>query len=173
MTKRGPTDSDRHNGEGEVEVVTAAGERKTTSLKRLLDGARDLVSMTDEPSDEQSDPAWPAQIGADDQTIVTGNSDVAVPEQPPQATLAAYRRQHGINTQRLADETARRTSQLVDMDQRARARVFDIQHLFALDALRNEAAGQLYGDGWGLVLPKLIDEFAAEIDGWKADRGIS
>jgi hypothetical protein len=166
MTKRGPTDTD-----GDVEVVNAAGERKAASLpKRMLAGLN-LTGMHDEQRD--AIPTWgPGELAEDpdDQTLVTGNSDV---QQPPQATLVAFRKQHADNTARVAEQTGRRTAQLVTMDQHARGRVYDIGRLIALAALGNEAAAQLANDGWANVNPKLIGEFEAEVDGWKTDRGIS
>jgi hypothetical protein len=175
MGKRGPTDTDRqHIPAAEpapnYEVVNAAGERKPAKLsqaiKGLKAGARDMVSMTDRQEGWQ-----PGELADDDdRTLVTGNTAV---QQPPQATLVAFRKQHEDNTARVAEQTGRRTAQLVTMDQHARGRVYDIGRLVALAALGNEAAAQLANDGWANVNPQLISEFEAEVDGWKADRGIS
>lgn len=75
MPKRGPTDTDRL-GPDDVEVVTAAQikEReaeKASLLQRGKAKLRDTLSMTDER------PPWEEGELADDQTVATGNPDVA------------------------------------------------------------------------------------------------
>jgi hypothetical protein len=175
MAKRGPTDTDRTTppADGDVEVVNAAGERKTASLpKRMLAGARDLVSMTD----EQGDPAlqtWTDELADDpgDQTLVVGNGDVAVPDQAPANTLATWRSQYRANNTRIAEQAHRHTAQRVELDEQARRRVLDISHLFALTAIGNEADAALASDGWAVVPQRLIDAFATEVAGWQQDRG--
>jgi hypothetical protein len=77
MPKRGPTDTDRPTNspvDGDYEVVTAAGERKTAKLsQRVKEKVRDTLSMTDQL------PTWqPGELADDaDQTLVTGNPAVA------------------------------------------------------------------------------------------------
>jgi hypothetical protein len=215
MPKRGPTDTDRQQlvdqanerakrliEEGDVEVVNAAGERKTASLpKRMLAGARDLVSMTDEQRD-LADPGWQPgeldpvfcpeggttlqcslpkghsgphdyqprhELADDDRTLVTGNTGIERAEQPPANVLTAYRQQHRANNARIAEQGMRNDAQLVNMDEQARRRVIDISHLFALGALRNEAAALLAADGWALVPKRLVSQFRAELDEWERD----
>jgi hypothetical protein len=155
--------------DGDVEVVNAAGERKTASLpKRMLAGARDLVSMTDEV------PTWQrGELDDDaDRTLVVGNGDVAIPDQPPSNTLLTYRSQYRANNTRIAEQAHRHTAQRVELDEQARRRVLDISHLFALTAIGNEADAALASDGWAVVPQRLIDAFAAEVAGWQTDREV-
>jgi hypothetical protein len=204
MPKRGPTDTDSRTTlpvDGDVEVVNAAGERKAASLpKRMLAGARDLVSMTDEQ------PTWrPGELADDaDRTLVTGNPAVApervrymdekphafkgnpprycevcnLPErdpihaddQPPANVLATYRRQHAANTAAAVDEVARKVGQLVGLDRRARHYAWDVQHLIGVHALCAKAIDQLADHD--LVSHALIRELAAEVAGWQTDREV-
>jgi hypothetical protein len=175
MTKRGPTDTDGTTSppaEGDYEVVTADGQRKPATLpQRLLAGARDLVSMTD----EQGDPAlqtWTDELADDaDRTLVVGNGDVAVPDQPPANMLATYRHQHAANTAAAVDEVARKVGQLVGLDRRARHYAYDVQHLIGVHAICAKAIDQLADHD--LVSHALIRELAAEVAGWQQDREAS
>jgi hypothetical protein len=171
MPKRGPTDTDRPTppADGDVEVVNAAGERKAASLpKRMLAGARDLVSMTDQL------PTWqPGELADDDPgdaTLVTGNHDVTVADQPPANVLATYRRQHAANTAAAVDESARKVGQLVGLDRRARHYAYDVQHLIGIHALCAKAIDQLADHD--LVSGTLIRELVAEVAGWQTDREV-
>jgi hypothetical protein len=173
--------------EGDVEVVNAAGERKAASLpKRVLAAARDTLSMTDQlptwQPGELADGAEPdraaeleqtrrAALAADaDQTLVVGNGDIAVPDQPPSSVLATYRRQHAANTAAAVDESARKVGQLVGLDRRARHYAYDVQHLIGIHALCAKAIDQLADHD--LVSHALIREVAAEVAGWQADREV-
>jgi hypothetical protein len=198
MAKRGPTDSDHSTppAEGDYEVVNAAGERKTASLpKRMLAGARDLVSMTDEqptwkpgeldpvlcpeggttlqcslPKGHSGPHDYRPRHDSDDATLVVGNGDVAVPDQPPSNLLATYRRQHAANTAAAVDEVARKVGQLVGLDRRARHYAYDVQHLIGIHALCAKAIDQLADHD--LVNHALIREVAAEVAGWQQDREV-
>jgi hypothetical protein len=171
MAKRGPTDTDRTTppaADGDVEVVNAAGERKPASLpQRVKDKVRDTLSMTDQL------PTWqPGELADDpaDATLVVGNGDVAIPDQPPANVLATYRRQHAANTAAAVDESARKVGQLVDLDRRARHYAYDVQHLIGIHALCAKAIDQLADHD--LVSGTLIRELVAEVAGWQTDREV-
>jgi hypothetical protein len=198
MPKRGPTDTDRTTppADGDVEVVNAAGERKTASLpKRVLAAARDTLSMTDQlptwqPGELADDGAEPdraavfeqtrraALDAAGDATLVVGNSDVpgrhgqdiTPADQPPANVLATYRRQHAANTATAVDDVARKVGQLVGLDRRARHYAYDVQHLIGIHALCAKAIDQLADHD--LVSHALIREVAAEVAGWQQDREV-
>jgi hypothetical protein len=152
---------------GDVEVVNAAGERKPVSLpQRVKDKVRDTLSMTDQL------PTWqPGELDDDaDRTLVVGNGDVTVPDQPPSNVLATYQRQHAANTAAAVDESARKVGQLVDLDRRARHYAYDVQHLIGIHALCAKAIDQLADHD--LVSAALIRELIAEVAGWQTDREV-
>jgi hypothetical protein len=180
MAKRGPTETDSPTippgeGEHEVEVVTADGERKPVSLPRRA--AARIKEVFDPAADAQElatrdVPTWPAELAddPDDATLVVGNGDVTVPDQPPSNVLATYRRQHAANTATAVDEVARKVGQLVGLDRRARHYAYDVQHLIGIHAICAKAIDQLADHD--LVSGALIREIAAEIAGWQADREV-
>jgi hypothetical protein len=185
MTNRTPTGEAPEQPsvpEGNVEVVTAAGERKPASLPRRA--AARIKEVFDPAADAQQLasrdlPTWPDELGPDDddpppdpgdQTLVIGNGDVAVPDQPPANVLAAYRRQHAANTATAVDEVARKVGQLVGLDRRARHYAWDVQHLIGIHAICAKAIDQLADHD--LVSHALIRELAAEVAGWQTDREV-
>jgi hypothetical protein len=189
MPKRGPTDNDHPTppADGDVEVVNAAGERKPASLpQRVKDKVRDTLTGTDplptwQPG-ELADGAEPDRAAAfeqtrraaldvaADRTLVVGNGDVAVPDQPPTNVLATYRRQHAANTAAAVDDVARKVGQLVGLDRRARHYAYDVQHLIGIHALCAKAIDQLADHD--LVSHALIRELVAEVAGWQQDREV-
>jgi hypothetical protein len=160
--------------------------RAAARIKEAFDPAADAQQLA-----TRDVPTWPAELAdgaepdraavfeqtrraalaaAGDRTLVTGNGDVAVPDQPPANVLATYRRQHAANTATAVDESARKVGQLVGLDRRARHYAYDVQHLIGIHAICAKAIDQLADHD--LVSGALIRELAAEVVGWQTDREV-
>jgi hypothetical protein len=175
MPKRGPTDTDRTTppADGDVEVVNAAGERKSASLpKRVLAAARDTLSMTDQPPPR---PPWlPGELADDDApTLVVSNADVErlaadeQDQQPPAQAMRELRRRRARDVEQRVGMAAAKVAGLVELDRWNRLYAIHIHHLASLAGLQAAAVEALQNRDLPTAVMRAL--FRAELDEWERD----